>query len=112
MPVQQPDVGPTWDDRARLPGDAGVLDATDTDGRKNDLIDRVHKLALRRALPRVRGMRILDAGCGNGRITEWLATRGADVVGVDPSSAMIAAAVSRVACATFLQADVEALPFG
>src|SRR5581483_1485914 len=44
--------------------------------------------------------------------TECLATRGADVVGVDPSSAMIAAAVSRVARATFLQADVEALPFG
>lgn len=112
MPLQEPEVGPTWDDRAGLPGDSGVLDATDTAGRKNDLIDRVHKLVLRRAIPRVRGMRVLDAGCGNGRIAGWLAARGADVVGIDPSPAMIAAAMSRVACATFLEADVESLPFG
>lgn len=30
--------------------------------------------------------RVLDLGCGNGVVTGWLADRGFDVVGVDPSS--------------------------
>ena len=37
----------------------------------------------------VRGKRVLDAGCGEGRNTRLLAKRGADVCGVDLSEAMI-----------------------
>ncbi|OBA62801.1 SAM-dependent methyltransferase [Mycobacterium sp. 1100029.7] len=39
-----------------------------------------------------RGARILDAGCGPGRVGGYLATAGHDVVGVDVDPALIAAA--------------------
>jgi trans-aconitate methyltransferase len=43
----------------------------------------------------VPGERILDLGCGDGSLTERLAATGADVVGVDSSPDMIAAARAR-----------------
>jgi len=47
-------------------------------------------------IPDVDGKRVLDAGCGAGRYTEWLLDRDADVVGVDASAAMLEAARDRV----------------
>ncbi|HEX4346035.1 MAG TPA: methyltransferase domain-containing protein [Vicinamibacterales bacterium] len=41
------------------------------------------------------GERVLDLGCGDGSLTEKLRDRGAEVVGVDSSEAMIAAARAR-----------------
>ena len=41
------------------------------------------------------GERILDLGCGDGLLTEKIVTRGADVVGVDVSADMVAAAKRR-----------------
>ena len=41
--------------------------------------------------------RVLDIGCGFGRHSVELASRGADVTGIDPSPAMIAAARGRAA---------------
>lgn len=41
-------------------------------------------------VPDVDGKRVLDAGCGTGKYTEWLLAEGADVVGVDVSDEMIA----------------------
>ena len=41
------------------------------------------------------GERILDLGCGDGALTEVLVARGAEVVGVDASEAMVAAARAR-----------------
>ncbi|WP_246998578.1 class I SAM-dependent methyltransferase [Halosolutus gelatinilyticus] len=43
----------------------------------------------RSLLPEVGGKRVLDAGCGNGTYSNWLAERGADVVGIDASREMI-----------------------
>ena len=43
-------------------------------------------------LPLEAGDRILDIGCGFGRHSHELAQRGFDVLGIDPSAAMIAAA--------------------
>jgi D-alanine-D-alanine ligase len=43
------------------------------------------------------GMRVLDVGCGFGRHSLELARRGYQVLGIDPSSAMIAAARQRAA---------------
>jgi len=37
----------------------------------------------------IRGLRVLDLGCGDGPLTKELENRGADVVGVDASPAMI-----------------------
>jgi ubiquinone/menaquinone biosynthesis C-methylase UbiE len=45
----------------------------------------------------VRGLRILDVGCGEGGYTRQLAARGAKVVGVDGSSELVAVATQRAA---------------
>jgi SAM-dependent methyltransferase len=56
--------------------------------------------------------RVLDIGCGTGRVAEALAARGARAWGVDPSPEMLAVARSRnVPGGGFKQADAERLPF-
>lgn len=60
-----------------------------------------------------RGKRVLEAGCGSGRFLEVLAQAGAEVVGVDMSTAVH---VSRDNLASFpnvsiVQADLTKLPF-
>jgi SAM-dependent methyltransferase len=101
MALQEPESGPGWADRARLPGLASVIDHTDAEGTKNALIDRTHKRALGRALGQVEGRRLLDFGCGTGRISAWLSRRGADVDGVDPCDQMVKAARRSVPNARF-----------
>lgn len=44
----------------------------------------------------LRGARVLDAGCGPGQLTQVLAERGADVVGVDVSPSLIEIAEQRL----------------
>ncbi len=55
------------------------------------------------------GERILDLGCGDGRLSAAIAARGARVVGIDRSPAMVAAARERGIEAHEL--DAAALPF-
>lgn len=53
---------------------------------------------LARALPAPevwRSMRILDVGCGDGRLSAWLAGGGATLVGIEPSPPMADAALRR-----------------
>ncbi len=38
------------------------------------------------------GMRALDVGCGSGRWSRWLASRGATAIGIDPTAGMLEAA--------------------
>jgi len=52
----------------------------------------VHGRALVRAVGKVRGLRVLDVGCGQGWFSRQLAGRGARVVGLDWSAGMIAIA--------------------
>jgi len=52
----------------------------------NAYYDRPATLSL---LPDVRGMRVLDAGCGSGVYAEWLLDHGADVVALDASPKMV-----------------------
>ena len=59
-----------------------------------DAIDDPASLALLDLLGPPAGLRVLDVACGHGRITRALARRGADVVGVDISAALIARAVA------------------
>jgi SAM-dependent methyltransferase len=61
------------------------------------------------------GDRVLDAGCGDGRLLADLARRGVRVVGVDTSEAMLRAARDRARAgglpALLVRATVDALPF-
>ena len=47
-------------------------------------------------LPEVRGLHVLDAGCGPGVYAEWLVTHGARVTGIDVSPKMLALARQRL----------------
>lgn len=51
--------------------------------------------AVQSLLPDLDGKRILDAGCGDGLYSHWLAEQGGDVVGIDVSEEMIEVAQDR-----------------
>jgi ubiquinone/menaquinone biosynthesis C-methylase UbiE len=57
------------------------------------------------------GARILDVGCGAGRDLAWLSAQGADVVGGDLSTGMLAQARQHAA-GRLVQLDMRRLPFG
>jgi len=57
------------------------------------------------------GERILDLGAGTGELTEAIAARGASVLGVDASEAMVRAARAAHPGLTFDLADGQALPY-
>jgi ubiquinone/menaquinone biosynthesis C-methylase UbiE len=72
-----------------------------------ELVDRVAELGRLGG-----GARVLDVGCGTGRVAAALAGRGAKVWGVDPSAEMLAVARSRVPSSVGLkEGRAEALPF-
>ena len=108
---EAPEAGPTWAERARLAPLEAVLDPADKRGGKNRLLDRLHKHALARAAPAVRGRRVLDFGCGTGRLSGWLVRHGADVDGVDVTPEMVAVAAGRVPRARFRTIDGSNVPF-
>src|SRR5438132_7173824 len=54
--------------------------------------DDVRLRGVLRALGPVAGMRVLDLGCGKGRFAAHVRARGAKVVGLDLSAAMLAGA--------------------
>jgi SAM-dependent methyltransferase len=58
-----------------------------------------------------RGMRVLDVATGPGYVATAAAQRGAHVVGVDFSAAMVAEARQRYPAVTFQEGDAEELPF-
>jgi magnesium-protoporphyrin O-methyltransferase len=80
----------TWE---RLTSDAPVsgVRATVRAGR-----DRMRALMLAQLPTDLRGARILDAGCGTGAMAVELAQRGADVVAVDISPALVGIAEKRM----------------
>src|SRR4051794_1733355 len=54
--------------------------------------------------------RILDAACGTGRHSAWLADRGHEVIGIDSSPAMLDKARGKLPVARFELGDLIALP--
>lgn len=64
-------------------------------------------------MPSVGGKRVLDAGCGSGRYSEWLLEQGAEVVAIDVSAEMVKQAEERVGDRAIVrQADLgESLTF-
>jgi SAM-dependent methyltransferase len=68
-----------------------------------------HRLLLA-VVPSLAGLRICDAGCSTGRLTQRLEQAGATVVGVDRDPASLAVAARRVT-GPLVIGDVHALPF-
>jgi ubiquinone/menaquinone biosynthesis C-methylase UbiE len=92
-----PDFGPLAEDYDRL---------RPTDDNWWELVDLIA------AEGDVRGRRLLDVGCGTGRLALALAERGAKVWGVDPSPEMIAEAQSVTGRRVGLKVgEAESLPF-
>lgn len=56
--------------------------------------------------------RVLDAGCGTGRVAAELARRGLDVVGVDVDAAMLAQARAKSPDVAWIEADLADLDLG
>lgn len=56
------------------------------------------------------GNRVLDAGCGTGRVAIELARRGFSVTGVDADGAMLAGARSKAPALRWVESDLAALP--
>jgi ubiquinone/menaquinone biosynthesis C-methylase UbiE len=57
------------------------------------------------------GARIADLGCGSGVFTNMLAERGYEAQGIDISSKLIGLARRKYPKLTFMEGDVEALPY-
>jgi ubiquinone/menaquinone biosynthesis C-methylase UbiE len=78
-------------------------------------VDRCEKKAVLALLPPVTGLRILDAGCGTGNFSLTLAARGADMVGVDQSAAMLSRARGKSqegpGTVEWVRGDLAQLPF-
>jgi ubiquinone/menaquinone biosynthesis C-methylase UbiE len=53
---------------------------------------------------------VLDAGCGTGRYSAYLAARGHRTIGIDRSAAMLAKARAKFPQSDFREGDLEALP--
>ena len=81
------------------------------------LIDRREKEAVLEAITPVEGRNVLEIACGTGRFTVMLAERGADVVGLDISAAMLQQGREKAKRADvsetlqFLRGDAGRLPF-
>ena len=81
------------------------------------LIDRREKQAVLDAIGPVEDKEILEIACGTGRFTVMLAERGADIVGLDISAAMLAQGREKARQAgverqvEFLRGDAARLPF-
>lgn len=82
-----------------------------------DLYDRKHSFVaeygadLLEILTPQSGELILDLGCGTGALTQQIADRGAQVLGVDSAASMIAQAQQNYPTLSFQVADATDLPF-
>lgn len=85
--------------------------------RGGRLIDRREKEAVLSALGPLEDKRVLEVACGTGRFTVMLAERGADIVGMDISAAMLEEGRQKAQAAgvsdtlEFMRGDAARLPF-
>ena len=81
-----------------------------------ELVDKVEQEALFTLLPEVKGLRLLEVGCGTGKISLPLASKGARLVGLDASGPMLARAQEKAQqkglSGTWIKGLACPLPFG
>lgn len=81
---------PDWKEYARVGDLRAVIDPFDLKGYKNHYINLLHHVILSDAMDKdLKGKKVLDLGCGIGRFTEFLKSRGAEVVGLDSCQEML-----------------------
>ena len=81
--------GLPWAQRAELPELEAVL-APGGSSRRNSFLHGIHLFAARRALRAFgRSSRIVDFGCGTGRLTKFFSSHGCRVVGTEVTPEMI-----------------------
>lgn len=97
------------------PGMAEAFDGMRFSGPIGRLVAESQEQVIADFLEPVRGLRILDVGTGTGRAAIALASRGADVTGVDASAEMLAVARRRAGDAgvtvQFVQGDAHGLAY-
>ena len=71
---------------------------------------RRHTEVLAEAVP-FEGRRVLEVGCGDGRLLGWLAGKSALAVGLDPNTAQLARATVSAGAGLLVHATGERLPF-
>lgn len=90
------------------PQDAYALWAPTYPPRPHNRLMEIEQQAVLELLPEVRGLTVVDAGCGSGRYLRELSARGAAAIGVDLSSEMLVRA--REITPRIMRADLRALP--
>ena len=96
------------DVRARWDAGAAIYDARRLKSRSRWML-QLEQMMYRDALPARQGLRILDAGCGTGALSAWLAADHT-VLGIDQSHASLQALQGRGSHALTTQGDLARLP--
>lgn len=86
------------------------LHAKDYDQRR-DYLNSFEKDELKRLIGDVKGKKVLDVGCGTGRLIGYLQNEGAEVTGVDLSEKMVEKVQKKFSFIDVKQADIRELPF-
>lgn len=73
-------------------------------------IEEAHRKILSREIQK--GMKVLDAGCGYGRSSEWFPPKEYTYVGTDFSPDFIREAQQKYSGRRFIQGNLKSLPFG
>ena len=106
-----------WDEKARRAGTNFEAAVCYDDPLTNEIIDRVQRRFMRRALAQIvqrtslRKKRVLDYGCGTGRWVDFFRSYGLRYSGVDLSSEMVRLASERFSGTSFQALDGRDLPF-
>jgi ubiquinone/menaquinone biosynthesis C-methylase UbiE len=76
-----------------------------------DFLDSFERDVLQKMLRDVRSGKVLDVGCGTGRVIRKLLDRGAEIVGLDVSPEMLKIARKKFKKTTFIEGNIENMLF-
>lgn len=101
-----------WDFRARRRGLHAVFSTRWTED-ECESVNNMQRELIFSSLPNLAGQKVLDLGCGIGRLTASLAVQAKSVVGLDFSACMLHRARTGVIepSAAFIQASAGCIPF-